>query len=162
MTLDILEKWVVHQMYTNTVLKQGQIKPEIMFNYLYLLKSYHIDHHLSLEAFDTPHIKLIIKDGKKLFLEEKSIFLLVTNVIFEMVIAIKFGNIDKPNIDQKFNIAWVGFLRQRKMTYMVIKFKKISFSITKLIRSDILFIKSNQNIVLQLKKTKTETNHIRV
>ena len=45
---------------------------------------------------------------------------------------------------------------------MVIKFKKSSFSITKVIRSDILFIKSNQYIVLQLKETKTKTNHIGV
>ena len=62
--VEMLEEWVAYRIYGNTLPKQGQVKPETMSSYLSALKVYYIDRHLSLEAFDTPRIALIIK-GKK-------------------------------------------------------------------------------------------------
>lgn len=101
----MLEKWVAYRIYRSTILKQGQVKPEIISSYFYALKSYHIDCHFSLEDFDTSHIALIIKDEKRFFPQQKAIHLPITKDIFEKITENNRVNIDELNIDTMFKVA---------------------------------------------------------
>lgn len=50
----MLEEWAANRIFGNTLLKQGQVKPDKVLSYLSALKSYHIDKRLSLKNFDDP------------------------------------------------------------------------------------------------------------
>ncbi len=65
--MTMLEEWAATRIYGSTLPKQGQIKPDIVMNYLSALKSYYINQHLSLKGFDNPRMALIIKERRKLF-----------------------------------------------------------------------------------------------
>lgn len=100
-----MEEWVAYQIYSSTISKQGQVKPETMSNYLSVFKFYHVDHHYSLKAFNTPHIVLIIKGGKRLFPKQKATHLPITKDILEKITIDKPINIDKLNTNTAFKIA---------------------------------------------------------
>lgn len=81
------------------------MKPKIMFSYLFALKSYYINHHLSLKAFNTSRIMLIIKKRKKLFLKRKATCLPIKKDILEEITDYKLIDLDKFNINMAFRIA---------------------------------------------------------
>lgn len=85
--------------------KQSQVKLEIMSSYFSTLKSYHINCHFSLKAFNILHIALIIKGKKRLFLKQKATCLPIRKNILEKIIADKPVNINKLNIDMAFKVA---------------------------------------------------------
>ena len=101
----MLEEWVAYRIYGSIIPKQGQVKLETMSSYFSALKSYHINSHLSPEAFDTPRIPLIIKSGKKLFRKQKAKRLPITKDILEKITENKFVNVDELNIDTAFKVA---------------------------------------------------------
>ncbi len=160
--VEMLEEWVAYRIYRSTIPKQGQVKPETISSYFSALKSYHIDRHLSLEAFDTPRIALIIKGGKRLFPKQKVTRLPITKNILEKITENKPVNIDELNIDMAFKMTWAGFLRLGEITYIGTELKKASFSATRVTKSDISFSKGNQYLVLCLKQSKTDTKHTSV
>lgn len=86
----------------------------------------------------------------------------ITKDVLEKIVANEPINIDKLNIDMAFKVAWAGFFRLREITYIDSKLKKVSFLLTKVTRSDILFAKSNQYIVFRLKQSKINSKHTRV
>ena len=133
-----------------------------MLSYLSILKSYHINRHLSLKTFNTSHITLINKGGKKLFLKQKAMRLPIIKDILKNIMVNKPFNIDKLNIDTEFKVAWAGFLRLEKIMYINIELKKTSFSSTKVTRSNISFAKGNQYEVFYFKQSKTNTKYIEV
>lgn len=47
--IEMLEKWVIYQIYGSALPKQSKIKLEIILSY-FSLKSYYINYHLSLDA----------------------------------------------------------------------------------------------------------------
>lgn len=130
-----------------------------MSSYLSALKSYYIDRQLSLKAFDTPRIALIIKGGKKLFPKQKAKRLPITKDILEKITENKPVDLNELNVDTAFKVRWAGFLRLGEITYTGTELKKASFSDTKVTRSDISFSKGNQYAVLRLKQSKTDTKH---
>lgn len=67
----ILQKWAVYQIFGSILPQQRKIKPDIMANYLFALRSYYIDWYMSLEAFNKLHIAWIIKEKKRFFLRAK-------------------------------------------------------------------------------------------
>ncbi len=103
--VEMLEKWVPYRIYGSTIPKQGQVKPDTISSYLSALKSYNIDSHLSLEAFDTPRIVLIIMGGKRLFPKQKATYLPITKDILEKITENKPVNNDELNIDIAFKVA---------------------------------------------------------
>lgn len=131
--------------------KQGQIKSITISNYYFTLKFYNINYHLNVKAFDTLCIIFIIKKEKKLFLKQKATYLLIINNILKKIIDNKFVSMNKLNIDITFKIAWIDFLDLEKIIYTSTKLKKALFLSTRVIRSNILFIKGNQYIVFYLK-----------
>ena len=141
--VEMLEEWVAYRIYGSTLPKQGQVKPETMSSYLLTLKSYHIDRHLSLEAFDTPRIALIIKGGKRLFPKQKTTRLPIVKDILEKNTENKPVGLDELNIDTAFKVVWAGFLRLEEITYTGTELKKASFSNTKVTRSNISFSEGN-------------------
>lgn len=155
----MLEKWVAYRIYGSTLPKQGQVKPKTMSSYLSALKSYHIDRHLSFEAFDTPRIALIIKGEKRLFPKQKATRLPITKDILEKITDNEPVDLDELNIDTAFKVAWAGSLRLGKITYTGTELKKASFSEIKVTRSDVSFSEGNQYAVLRLKQSKTKTKH---
>ena len=73
--------------------------------YLLALKSCQIDRHLSLEAFDTPCIALIIKGGKRLFSKQKATHLPITKDILEKITKNEPVDLNELNIDTAFKVA---------------------------------------------------------
>ena len=158
----LLEEWVAHRIFGSTLPKQGQVKPETMGTYLSTLKSYHIYRHLSLEAFDTPQIALIIKGGKRPSLKQKATRLTIKKHILERLTEQEPMDLDELNIDVAFKVAWAGFLRLGEIKYTSTDLKKASFSRTRVTRSDVSFAEGNQYAVLHLKQIKTDTEHTEV
>lgn len=111
-----------------------------MSSYFSTLKSYHINRHLSLKAFDTPRIPLIIKGGQRHFPKQKATGLLITKDILEKITENNPINVDKLNIDTVFKVAWADFLRLGKITYTSNKLKKALFLATWVTRSNISFL----------------------
>lgn len=74
----ILEEWTVHRIFGNTLAKQGQVQPDTVASYFSAIKSYHIDRHLSLEAFHALRLVWIRKGGKRLFPKKKATCLPIT------------------------------------------------------------------------------------
>lgn len=144
------------------LLKQGQVKPKIISSYLFALKSYYINHHLSLEAFDTLYITLIIKRRKRLFLKRKAICLSITKDILEKIMDYKPIDFDKFNINTAFKVVLAGFLHLDEFTYIGTELKKALFSKTKVIKSDVQFTKGNKCAILRLKQNKTDIKHISI
>ncbi len=104
-TIEMLEEWVAYCIYESTLPKQDQVKPKTMSSYLSALKSYHIDRHLSLEAFDTPRITLIIKGRKRQFSKEKATRLPIITDILEKITDYEPVDLDELNINMAFKMA---------------------------------------------------------
>ena len=102
-----------------------------MSSYFSILKSYHINRHISLEGFDTPCIPLIIKGEKRLFLKQKATRLPITKDILEKINENKPVNIDELNIDTAFKVVWAGFLHLGKIIYIGTELKKALFLATR-------------------------------
>lgn len=75
-----------------------------MSSYFLALKSYYINYYLSLKAFNIFYIALIIKNGKRFFLKQKVICLLITTDILEKITKNKYIDFDKLNIDTTLKI----------------------------------------------------------
>lgn len=75
----------------------------------------------------------------------------ITRNILEKIIKNELVDVDKLNIDIAFKVTWADFLRPGKITYIGTELKKISFSATKVTRSDGSFSEGNQYEVLCLK-----------
>lgn len=84
---------------------------------------------------------LIIKREKKLFSSKKQNHLPITKNVFIKIIKNKFMTINDLNIDTTFKIIQADFIKLEKITYIIIKAKKISFKDMKVTKSDILFAK---------------------
>lgn len=76
-----------------------------MSSYFSALKSYHIDRHLSPQTFDTLRIALIIKGGKRFFLKQKAIRLLIIKNILKKITENKSVNIVELNNDMAFKVV---------------------------------------------------------
>lgn len=74
-------------------------------NYLSALRSYHIDRHISLEAFNKPQIAWIIKGEKRLFPRAKTPQLPITKNILKKITKPKSTIVNKLNIDTAFKEA---------------------------------------------------------
>lgn len=79
-------------------------------NYLFGLNLYHINLQISFKAFNILKIALIIKTDNKIFSEQKTICILITNIILEMLIIKKTMNFNKLNIKIIFKFVLIGFL----------------------------------------------------
>lgn len=135
-----LKKWSANPIFGSKLLKQGQIKPDMLVSYLSGLRSYHVDHHMPLEVFDIPRLVQIIKEGRILFPSVKSTHLPIIKNILKKIITQSIKSLEDLNINAAFKIAWAGFLRLGKITYIADKLKKNStFMQTHTTRSDILF-----------------------
>lgn len=158
-TTQLLEEWVAHCIFGSTLPKQSQIKPETAASYLSALKSYHIDRYLSLEAFNTPRIALIIKGSKRLFFKQKATRLPITKPILKEITKYEPIDLDELNIDTAFKVAWAEFLRLGEIIYTGTELKKAAFARTKVTRSDFFFAEGNQYAILRLKQSKTDIEH---
>jgi hypothetical protein len=69
---------------------------------------------------------------------------------------------DDVNINTAFKVAWVEFLRLRKIIYTNVDRKRVSFDRVKITRDDVSFVENNQYATLRLKRSKIDLNHTRV
>lgn len=91
--------------------KQGQIKPDIVLNYISTFQLYLINRYLSSMIFDNLYIILIIKRKIKLFPSKKQNRLLSIKDIFEKIIKNKLLSIIDLSINKVFKIMWIDFMR---------------------------------------------------
>ena len=133
----MLEEWAATRIYRTTLLKQGQIKPDTVLNYLSALKSYHIDRRLSLKGFDDQWMAFIIKGKRRLFRSKKQYCLQITKDILKKITEDEPLSVTDLNVDTAFKVAWAGLMRMGKLTYTAAKAKKATFAETSLTRSDI-------------------------
>lgn len=85
--------------------------------------------------------------------------MLIIKNIFQKITSNKPINFMDLNIDTAFKMACAGFIKLKKITYMVAEAKKPIFKEIKLIRLDILFVKGDQYAILQLQQNKTDIKH---
>ncbi len=155
----MLQEWAATRIYGSTLPKQGQIKSNIVMSYFSALKSYHINWHLSLEGFNNLRIALIIKEGRKLFPSTKRNHLPITKNILQNITDDEPLSVTDLNIDTASKVAWAGFMRMGKLTYMAVEAKMATFTETGLTRSDISFVKDDQYAILRLERSNTDTEH---
>lgn len=153
----LLKEWVAHRIFGSTLPKQGQVKPEIVKSYFSALKSYHIDCHLSLKAFDIPRIALINKGEKRLFPKQKATRLPITKDILKEITKHEPIDLDELNFDTTFKVAWAGSLQLGRITYTGTELKKALFYRTKITKFDVSFVEGNQYAILRLKQSKNDT-----
>lgn len=85
----------------------------------------------------------------------------ITKDILQKNICYKLQLLQNLNINTVFKVTWPVFLRIREFTYTEIEIKNRKlFNKTKFTKFDIMFFKNNQNVILQLKKSKVEIKHI--
>lgn len=94
---------------------------------------------LSLAGFDDPCMALIIKDYRRLFPSKKRNCLPITKDILEKITEDELLSVVDLNSNMIFKMAWAGFVRMGKLTYIATEAKKATFVKIGLIRSDILF-----------------------
>lgn len=76
-----------------------------MSSYFSTLKSYYIDHYLSIETFDKSHIAFITKSRKRFFLKQNTTCLPIIKDIFEKISKNKLVNLNELNIDIAFKMV---------------------------------------------------------
>ena len=96
----------------------------------------------------------------RLFPQTKKLCLPITKDILQKITQGKSKSVQDLNINTTFKVAWAGFLRIGEFIYTKTELanRKV-FITTKLTQSDITFSQDNQHVILQLKKSKTDTKH---
>lgn len=155
----VLLEWIAGRIREGTAPKQGQVKPSTVQSYLSALRSHHVDHHLSIQAFSSPRIDRILCGARYLYPHIKKKRLPITKDILEKITSSVPVSIEELNIDTAFKVAWAGFLRMGEFTYTGAEAKANTFINTKLTRSDITFSDRDQHAILRLKRSKTDLNH---
>ena len=95
-----------------------------------------------------------------LFPQIKKERLPINKDVLEQATSVVPISIEKHNIDTAFKLAWDGFLQMGKLTYTSTESQAQTFVDTKLTRSDIIFSERDQHVILWLKRSKTNINHI--
>lgn len=80
-----LEKQLAYHFFDKNFLKQSPIKPDIVVSYFLGLQSYHVDHDILLIVFNNSYLVLIMKRGRRLFLNIKTKKLPITKIIFKKI-----------------------------------------------------------------------------
>ena len=95
-----------------------------------------------------------------MFPQTKRTRLPITKDFLEKITSYKPQSLHDLNIDTAFKIAWAGFLYMEEFTYTKMEpGNRKLFSGAKLTRSDITFSENDQNVVLRLKRSKTDVKH---
>ncbi len=145
----MLEEWAATRIFGSTLPKQGQMKPDAVLSYFSVLKSYHIDRHLSLGGFDVPRMALIIKGRKRLFPSKKRNRLPITKEIMEKITGEELLSMTDLNLNTAFRVAWTGFMRIGELKYKAAEAKKTTFAETGFPRSDISFAGGDRYAILR-------------
>ncbi len=98
-----------------------------------------------------------------MFFQAKKTCLSITKDILLNITRTKPTFFQDLNINIAFKVVWAGFLHMSKFSYTKADLKNHKgFSVTKLIRLDIIFLQDDQYVVLRLKKSKTDIKDKRV
>ena len=155
----ILAEWIAGRVFGSNMVKQNRITANTIQSYLSALRSYHIDHHLSIDAFSSPLIDRMLKGARHIYPHSKKECLSITKDILVKITSTIPISIEEINIDTAFKVAWAGFLRLGEITYSNAEAQAPTFVNTKLTRSDITFAEDNQQAILRLKRSKTDLYH---
>lgn len=142
--------------------KQGQIKPETLLSFLSALRSYHIEHELPVQVFQSLRLKQLIRGGKSFFPSSKALRLPITKDILSKISTHSPINTNEINLDTAYKVAWAGFLRLGEITYEKSELPHDSFQALHLTRPDVSSSEFDQYVTLRLKRSKTDTQHTRV
>lgn len=96
-----------------------------------------------MKGFNKPKMAFIIKGERKLFSSKKCNYLPIIKNIFQKIIKDQALSITDFNVITAFKVAWTGFIRIGKLTYIAAKAKKALFAETGLMKSDISFEKGD-------------------
>ncbi len=105
---------------------------------------------------------LMIKRKRKLFPRTKRNCLLITKEIFKNITENEPLSITNLNIDIAFKVAWTGYMKMGKLTYIIVETKKTMFIETGFTKSNIFFIIGDQYTIISLKWSKTDTEHTKI
>lgn len=157
-----LEERSATRIYGSTTPKLGRIKADTLQRYLSGLRSYHVDHNLPTQVFESPRLAWILNSGRRLFPSPKAKRLPITKEILEFITVTPLVSVEDLNIDTAFKMAWAGFLRLGEITYTAADLRKSSFPMTHVTRLDDAFTEYDQYAVLRLKNSKTDLDHISI
>lgn len=152
-----LEEWSAYRIFGSNLLKQGQVRPNMLVFCLLGLSFYHDNYHFSVLVFNNPCLPWIIKGGRTLFASVKSTSLPIIKDILQKITSQPTKSLEDLNINAAFKIALAGFLLLGEITYIASELKKRSiFAETHATRFDISFAEGDQYTVLRLKHSKTD------
>ena len=104
-------------------------------------------------------MKLLLAGGKLFFLFTKSLYLPITKNILHILRTPLPNSVNNFNLDIVFKVAWAGFIKLKKLTYITVKKADPFFKNIHLTKLDIIFSEQDQYAMLRLKCRKTNTNH---
>ena len=126
----------------------GRIKLEILFNYIFVIRSYYIDLGYLIAAFKDYTIKRALAGAILLFLSTKKTKLLIIKDILNKINTFSPYKAD-INVDTAFVIIFTGFLYIEEIIYLNRKVK--DFSTIRALYSNIKITFNSYLIVFHLK-----------
>jgi hypothetical protein len=115
-----LANFVTSRAYPNNTTLRAQLRPTTLRSYLSALRSYHIDHQLSIEVFDNnAFVSRLISGAERLFPWSKKTRLPLTqDILWLMLEPWKASQeLDKVNLCAAWSMGYAGFLRMGEFTY---------------------------------------------
>jgi hypothetical protein len=92
-------------MHESTLTKQEKIKMITIQNYLFDIKSYHVNHLYNLNVFDHSRLQKMLREKKKMFFVTKATRLLIIKNILQLITQNLISFIDNINFDIAFKIV---------------------------------------------------------
>lgn len=101
----ILAKWVAGRVFGAEMVKQNRITANTTQSYLSALRSYHVDHHLPIQAFSSSLIDCMLKGAHHIYPHSKKERLPITKEILIKITSVIPISIEEINIDAAFKVA---------------------------------------------------------
>ena len=130
----ILAEWVAGRVFRADMVKQNRITANTIQSYLSAPRSYHVDHHLPVQAFSSLLIDRMLKGAHHIYPHSKKERLPITKEILIKIASVIPISIEEINIDAAFKVTWAGFFRLGEITYSNTEAQAPTFVDTKLTR----------------------------
>lgn len=151
--LTVVER-VPRRVFGSDAAQRSKIAPNTIQSYLSVLKSYHVDHHLPIQAFTSPRIDRILNGARSLYPHSKKERLpIIKDILVKITLEVQIST-DEINVKTTFKVAWAGFLWISEFTSTSAEAKADTIVDTKLTRSDVMISEKDQHAILGLKRSK--------
>jgi integrase len=140
--------WAAHLMQ--------KVKPDTAKSYINAIHSFHLENNFSTEAFNDPHLDLLIRGGKRVYgVKEKRLRLPLTASILLRILNEITNDEEGVNVKMVLCVAFAIFLRSGEFTWDTWGVQDHQFLLA---RTHVQF-NSNYSVTLTLPSSKTDPYH---